>query len=872
MTKANRLALTVFVIWLFSSVCYGVNISADGRLYPDAENRLNPPLVLERFRSNPALGFTGLAGFPKHEGNYWFVASLKGFSFKESLAVRLANAHFKVIDYYLYSGENLIQSRSSGYRQQTEGLHTVSMDWVGKLNLDGSGPYYLVIYVSSPVVSSLNVNIEEYEQALVTSVGRTSLLFFMVGIAVSLAFYNLILGINMLDSGHILYAVHSFFGSLFILSAYGLFKTVFGFYDYELYFYKPASVGIQFFGTWFCYVFLQIPKRLPKLDRVFKALLAFYVLLMLAYPLLSRETFSIASAVPHPFFGCLMIGSAWLAYRQGLKPALYLFIGWTALILASTMSAMSTVGLIPGFENILLLGMVGHVFEMYMLSLAIAKKFKSIQMDSIATQELNRSRSAFISYFSHEIKTPITGMLGLGRLLKQTPLSVKQNSYIEQLERSANQLLQQLSSVLLLESGLDHKPKIQATSPVEAIATSMALIQALCEEKGVLVETHIDENVPLLVNTAPDLLQQILNNLLSNAAKYTNAGHISVHCSAKMIRGQQVKLIFVVEDSGIGIPYDEQDKVFGGFVKASNNNAGILTSSGMGLAVVKRLCEQLQGSISYQSELDVGSRFEFEFEVEALSTSDVKGEALKILVVDDVELNTEITAGLLMAEGHEVVACNDPVAAIELARNGGFDTILLDIHMPTMSGEELFTRLSKYALTAKIIGISAGLTRELSEYLCAQGMTLLMEKPFSLSIFYGLLNIVQSPAVSVNCEVDNRFFDDLRKIKPPEELSDFLSRFTQRCKVYYLDIEKSCLLRDSSGLIESSHGLSGVAAALGLVSVSRLARRLEGEARDQFNNENTNEGLNWPIIEGLKGQLESALLRSLLELKRLADE
>lgn len=842
---------------LLSSTVSAENISEKGILLLDKDQKLSVIEVLQHLDKADENALSGATGFPKHEGQYWFAVNISS-SLKQRKAIRLANAHFQEIELFLYSSNKLVFHEESGYQESTEGLHTLSVDWLSELPLEADTHYQLVLRVTSPIVSSLNVNLEDYQDSIITATARTGFLFFLVGVSVSLALHNLFFGASVRDISHILYAFHSLCGILFVISAYGLFKTVFGFYDYELHFYKPASVGVQLFGTWFCYVFFQVPRRLKELNWIFKALLIFYILLLMAYPFMSRESFSVVSAAPHPVFGALMILSAWLAYRRGLKPALYVFVGWVALIAGSTFPALVTLGLAPSFENILLVGLSCHVFEMYMLSLAISQKFRSIQLDNIAAKETDRSRSAFISYFSHEVKTPINGMLGLAKLLKQTPLNPQQNQYVEKINRSGNQLLQQLNSVLVLESGRQQQLKTQPTSLLDILDSSVALVQGICEEKKISLEYLIEPNVPTVVETDAELLQQLINNLVNNAAKYTDSGSINVLCSGHIDENEKMALSFKIKDSGIGIPYEDQERIFHSFTQASNNQSGNLVGTGMGLSIARNIAERLGGRIEFQSEPGKGSCFEFHLCVGVPKYINQLNKSLSVLIIDDIELNTEIIASQLNGAGHQTVTCTDPTQALKLANAQTFDAILLDIHMPVISGQDLMIQLRESGVECAIIGISAGLTPELNQQLKARGMGLLMDKPFSLPVFFSLVQRYEfGPLDDTSLQrYDIRFLNDIAQYKSPDELQDFFNRYHKNCVELFDELQRSIKQKKQTGSASSSHRLAGLCAALGLIDCANQAKRL------QLHSEN--EKIDWGSIttssELFQQRLQNALV------------
>lgn len=862
----TRLSVLALIFLTLAKPCFSKEVSREGIVLPDGDRQLNSDLVLQRLLAKNGTDFNGKS-FPHHIGNYWFAVELDSDLMKDEApkAIRLANAHFKIINLYLYFEGQLVQTIKSGYRAETEGVHTYSVDWIERLNMQESGRYQVVINVSSPVVSALNVNYEKYDKALIKATAKTGFLFFLIGITASLAIYNILIGLSVRDYIYFLYALHSLCGTLFVISAYGLFRAVFGFYDDELNFYKPATIGLQFFGTWFCYVFLRIPKNLPKLAWVYKGFMFLFLGLLLLYPVLNSDDVSLISSAAHPFFNMLMVGSAWAVYRQGLKPALFLFVGWSALLVGSTVPALSTVGLFPSFEGSLFISLFCLVFEMYMLSLAISNKFRTIQLQSIATEEVNRSRSAFISYFSHEVKTPIVGMLGLSKMLRNTALTKIQGEYVEKINRSCNQLLQQLNSVLLSESDQKRPPQHQPTCLLDVLETSVTLAEGVCNDKNVEINYSIDPLLPSVVDTDSNLLQQVVNNLVSNAAKYTAEGCITIRCEQHSKAEGRLVVRLIVTDTGIGIPLEDQDQIFNAFTKASNNTQGIQVSSGVGLAVVKEICQRLEATISFESKPMVGSVFTVDIPVLVRSPQAKFNKNLAVLVVDDVELNTEIICSLLQDEGHVTTSTNDPVAALVMVQDNTYDVILVDIHMPVMNGDQLFSKIRAEGFSGPVIGISAGLTDELSQHLRKSGMDLLMEKPFSSAVFYSLLEREKASDVTQSLELDvnKAFLLQLKKGRSSAEISDLFERFGAQCTNYLKQLETGEDRQNAAAMALTSHSLAGLVSTFGLRQAGSLAKNLAELYKEQL--------IDWAEISSCREKLNGSVQDGLATLQASLD-
>ncbi|WP_019276232.1 TMAO reductase system sensor histidine kinase/response regulator TorS [Vibrio coralliilyticus] len=362
-------------------------------------------------------------------------------------------------------------------------------------------------------------------------------------------------------------------------------------------------------------------------------------------------------------------------------------------------------------------------------------------------EQASRAKTAFLATMSHEIRTPMNGVLGTARLLKETGLNSKQGHFVDVINRSGTTLLAILNDVLdysKIEAGhLEIRPiDFNLFDMVEDVKQ---LLDGRAKEKGIEISTLIESDVSQFLWGDVTRISQVLTNLVGNAVKFTERGHIDIYVTHDPDQNGQV--LFEVSDTGIGISQEEQETLFDAFTQASGGMSS-KGGTGLGLAISKRIVEAMGGVLLLESEVGQGSRFSFSVPLSQGSKVQPKdlnaGSTLKakVLLVEDNPVNCLVAEGFLESLGHEVTTANDGNSAEEIYSQHDFDIALLDINLPDCNGVELLEKLKRLngdAVTPMIAVSAHVYDEEVQSYLAA-GFDGYLPKPLDKDALCHMIN------------------------------------------------------------------------------------------------------------------------------------
>jgi PAS domain S-box-containing protein len=375
------------------------------------------------------------------------------------------------------------------------------------------------------------------------------------------------------------------------------------------------------------------------------------------------------------------------------------------------------------------------------------KMEKELRFTKQLTDEIARAKESFLAHMSHEIRTPMNGILGIASLLSKTQLEPQQRNYLQLIQESANNLLVIVNDILDLEKIVAGKLQLE-TIPFKIVDKIATIIQSFiyrAEEKelGLIFQNFIPAD--LFVKGDPYRLSQVLNNILSNALKFTESGHITIVTGIRERSDDEVVVEITISDTGIGIVKERLSTIFEPFEQADATISRKYGGTGLGLAICKNMIEMQNGELLVQSEEGKGSSFTIRLpyqqsiavtpENETRQEIDYKSLGpRRVLVAEDVELNQFLARHILESWDFQVVIAGNGREAIEQLGKEAFDFILMDVQMPEMDGIEATHRIRNMADPIKanipIIALTANALKGDSEKYIAAGMTDYLAKPF----------------------------------------------------------------------------------------------------------------------------------------------
>ncbi|MTI22828.1 PAS domain S-box protein, partial [Fulvivirga sp. RKSG066] len=421
----------------------------------------------------------------------------------------------------------------------------------------------------------------------------------------------------------------------------------------------------------------------------------------------------------------------------------------------------------------------------------------------------SKAKEDFLSTMSHEIRTPLNAVIGMAHLLQDEDPLPHQIENLNALRFSADNLLVLINDILdynKIESGKVTFEKIEVDLKhlISRIRKSLLL---KAQEKGIRFNAIFDSDIPDVVMTDPVRLNQIITNLLSNAIKFTENGFVKVEVLLEEEDEATATVSFLIKDSGIGIPKDQQDKIFDRFSQAEKTTTRIYGGTGLGLAITKKLVELQGGNIELRSESNKGSEFSFTLtfdkgRVKPKHQEDAEQEVFpsnlsgtKILVVEDNQINQVVAEKFLRKWNISVEIANHGKEALEILKKESFDLVLMDLQMPVMGGYEATAEMKadKSLKDLPIIALTASALTEERERVFKSGMNDFVTKPLNAQELYSkIAKIVgKSKAVTTKAVSTNGKKKDLIDSTKVEEMAEGDMAFlTRMYKSYLVELGK----------------------------------------------------------------------------------
>ncbi|CAI8944252.1 7TM diverse intracellular signaling domain-containing protein [Pseudomonas sp. IT-P395] len=578
---------------------------------------------------------------------------------------------------------------------------------------------------------------------------RLYVLGIIYGVLLGMLVYNLFIFLSVRDTSYLYY--------IFYIASFGLYQLSVNGAAVE-YFWPdnpwwanaatPFFIGCAgLFGSQFARSFLQTKNHSRWLDRLLIALIAFGALvvglsLMTSYALSLRLATVLALT-----FTVVIFAAGILAWWRGLRVARYFIIAWSAFLLGGIVNTLMVLGLLPNVFLTMYASQIGSAIEVALLSLALADRINAMREQQAQTlydagqklevlnQQLahsNKLKDEFLATLTHELRTPMNGVIGSLELMQTVDLDPELEQYQQTAAGSARDMMRMVNGILTLTELQAGKLKAAPGS-----FSLRAVVEALrVQFDGNAASKSLDFKVEVLP-TLPDRLYgdsaklaQCLECLLDNAIKFTRVGGLALRVTGKPSTGNRLALSFAVIDTGIGFTDLGEATMYQRFFQLDGSMTREYGGLGVGLAICRQLVELLDGKLTHRSEPGRGSRFQLdvEFELPVIEPASIPAPSrhfvrapqdCTVLLVDDNSVNQLVMRGMLLKLGFRVRTADNGAAALDCLQREAFDAVLIDCQLPAQEGAALCCQIHALPGCANLPVFMLALTVE--RELCTPG-------------------------------------------------------------------------------------------------------------------------------------------------------
>jgi two-component system sensor histidine kinase RpfC len=529
---------------------------------------------------------------------------------------------------------------------------------------------------------------------------------------------------------------------------------------------------------------------------------------------------------------------------------------------------------------------LGFLIGLLVLPFYVGVLAERIERAKKRADEANQAKGRFVAHVSHEMRTPLNGVIAMADVLRETSLSDSQHEIVETMTTSAHLLLAQIEDVLdmaKIEAG-----RVQIESrPLDLGRLLSSIVKVVLPQaryKGIAINTEVAPDAAGWFLGDAHHLRQVVLNLLSNAVKFTERGAVTLRARTLEQTNKGTLLRIEVQDTGIGIPQQKQAAIFEPFAQADDSITRKYGGTGLGTTIARHLVGLMGGKIGLLSELNVGSIFWFELTLASAEpqgldlteelTSNVrlrsdaqaiaaaragkvhKLKGARILVADDNATNQRVAQLILESGGHSVTIVENGEAALDALERGGFDVALFDLSMPLVSGLEA---LKLYRFAAKkpipVLILSANVTTDVIAECQAAGASEFISKPLRASLLLEAIErhlateaenripVAPPPRTEERAQfsvvdtppVDQDVLNDLARISPdPTFVERLIVGFHSDTERLVSELVEAISQRHYEAVKDIAHALKGGAASVGATQLAQLARRFEKANHDSL--------------------------------------
>ena len=654
-------------------------------------------------------------------GAYWLHARVRNDTNETAWVIDPNDTLIDTVDIHVYAPGQQGRALLSGYQRPHEYL----LHYGKNITLAPGASYDILIHFASPYYARPPLFAVRTQLDYRQLVGQENFLIIAsIGALLALGLFNFFIFSLTRERASFYYALYVLMYGLAWAITFHVFSDLFDWHWLQLH-YVPFFL-LPVLSTLFYMHFLRLRELAPRLNRWSRLNLVLPFVLMPSCFFAPQYAHALAT-IAITIWMVLALVCGIVVWRDGYQPARFFVLGFVALMLPGFVILPANLGLTPAMvANAQLLTLLGGTLDGLLLAFALAEQIRLLrnhleQRVQERTQALTHSNAAllsaktqaevvsrhridFLSAMSHDIRTPLAGVIGMLKFaLRDQTVRGRTQEYLRIGLHNGESLLTILNDILDF-SKIDAGKLTLETVDFDLLALigdATGIVQGQADAKSLLLRRELALDLPRYVRADPTRLRQILINLLGNAIKFTANGEVllEVRCSRTPSQHKDCHQIdFTISDTGAGIAADTLPRLFQKFEQADHSTTRRYGGTGLGLAICKQLVELMKGSIGVESRVGLGSRFHFSVPLPEGSAPPADGRqvprnarhacSLHILCAEDVRTNQIIIDTLLEGMGHSVTIVENGEEVLRALASGPYDAVLMDGRMPLMDGEQ----------------------------------------------------------------------------------------------------------------------------------------------------------------------------------------
>jgi len=476
-------------------------------------------------------------------------------------------------------------------------------------------------------------------------------------------------------------------------------------------------------------------------------------------------------------------------------------------------------------------------------------------------QEIQKHKDMFLAKMSHDIRTPLNGIIGFTKIIQETNLNKKQSKYIELISTSSNILANIINDILDFSKIAEGKLELdlQPTNCRKEALSFLNIFKSQIKNKGLEFIINIDPKLPECMIYDKNRLKQIVMNLIGNSIKFTNKGSIEFREELLSKNDKKATVKYSIIDTGIGIAIDKQKNIFKAFTQENKSISSKFGGTGLGISIADELLTLYGSKLKLISKPNVGTEFYFILELEIcnkklvsdeyeINNNKCKFKNSHILIAEDNLINQELIENILNGKNIDTTIANNGIEAIEIYKNdyNKFNIILMDINMPNMSGLEALNKIREYEednniKSIPIIALTANTIKGDEEKYINLGMNDYLAKPINIKkldeVLIKYLEQIPSKKILKSEEKSTEILSyNMKDIAEELEISisfaeKLLDKFLKKFNIQIEEMKELAKKKDFNKLNNLLHAVKGTSGNLRLKSIEKLINRLEKHAK-----------------------------------------